>query len=187
MLHYIYMSNLGISSYDHAKTSLNSFSSVTNASFSEEVKVLPIWTILGSSSVPRLADWVSSFIGSTCPCFSSPLLKVSLLISKIKKIQSQQVSRIRNYIIGGRVFNRLNRNLLYRNRNMIINRFNRNSNTSRDRLNGNRKNIFSIGKWLGDLGLLQWVFHGVGNSFPCLILQLSYGFKDGSILGSSSI
>ena len=69
---------------------LNSFNSVTNASFSEEVKVLPIWTILGSSSAPKLTDWVSSFIGSTYPCFNSSLLKVSLPISEIKTFKANK-------------------------------------------------------------------------------------------------
>ena len=52
----IFASILGMSSYDHANISLNSFNSVTNSSFSEEVKVFPIWTILGSSLVPKLTD-----------------------------------------------------------------------------------------------------------------------------------
>ena len=43
-----------LSLYDQVNTYLNSVSSATNASFSEEVKVLPICTILGSSSVPSL-------------------------------------------------------------------------------------------------------------------------------------
>ena len=38
----ISVSILGISSYDHVKTSLNSVRSATNASFSEMVKVLPL-------------------------------------------------------------------------------------------------------------------------------------------------
>ena len=56
-----------MSSYDHAKTSLNFVKSATNASFLEVVKVLPTCIILGSSSVPGLMDSVSSFMGSRCP------------------------------------------------------------------------------------------------------------------------
>ena len=107
-----------MSSYDHVNISLNSISRVSNASFSKKVRVLPTCIILGSSSIPRLTGWVSSFIGSTCPCFNSLLLRVSLPISEIKKIQSQQISRNRNHIIMKRVLNRLNklnRNRLYRN------------------------------------------------------------------------
>ena len=52
----------GMSSYDHAKTSLNSVSNAINASLLEVVRVLPTCIILGSSSVPRLIDWVSSFM-----------------------------------------------------------------------------------------------------------------------------
>ena len=50
----IFVSILGMSSYDQAKTSLNSVSSATNASFFEVVRVLPTWIILDSSLVPRL-------------------------------------------------------------------------------------------------------------------------------------
>ena len=64
MLHCI-VSIPGMSLYDHANTSLNSVSSATNASFSEVVRVLPTCVILGSSSVPKLIGWVSSFIGYT--------------------------------------------------------------------------------------------------------------------------
>ena len=77
-----------MSSYDHAKTSLNSVSNATNASFSEVVKVLPTWIILGSSSVLKLMSWVSSFIGSRYPYFNSLLLRVSLPISKIKTFKA---------------------------------------------------------------------------------------------------
>ena len=80
--------------------------------------MLPSCIILGSSLVPKLIGWFSSFISSTCPCFNSLLLRVSLPISEIKKIQSQQISRNRNHIIMKRVLNRLNklnRNRLYRN------------------------------------------------------------------------
>ena len=73
-----------MSSYDQAKTSLNSVSSAINASSSKVVRVLPTWIILDSSSVSRLMGWVSSFIGSRYPCFNSLLLRVSLLISEIK-------------------------------------------------------------------------------------------------------
>ena len=44
----------GMSSYDHAKTSLNSVKSASNAFFSEVVRVLPTCIILGSSLVPKL-------------------------------------------------------------------------------------------------------------------------------------
>ena len=50
----ISVSILGMSSNDHAKTSLNSVSSATNAFFSEVVRVLLICIILGSSLVPKL-------------------------------------------------------------------------------------------------------------------------------------
>ena len=70
-----------MSSYEHANASLNSVSRATNASFSEMVRVLPTCIILGSSLVPKLIGWVSSFIGSTCPYFNSLLLRVSLPIS----------------------------------------------------------------------------------------------------------
>ena len=55
---------LGISSYDHANTSLNSISRSTNASLSEVVRVLPTCIILGLSLVPKLIGWVFSFISS---------------------------------------------------------------------------------------------------------------------------
>ena len=77
----ISVSILGMSSYDYTNTSLNSVSSATNASFSEVVRVLPTCIILGSSSIPRLMGWVSSFMGSRCPYFNSLLLRVSLPIS----------------------------------------------------------------------------------------------------------
>ena len=86
----IYVSIPGMSSYDQAKTSLNSVTSATNASFSEAVKVSPTWIILGSSSVPRLMGWVSSFVGSKYPCFNSLLLRVSYPISEIKTFKASK-------------------------------------------------------------------------------------------------
>ena len=84
------MSMPGMSLYDHAKTYLNFLSRATNASFSEEVRVLLTYIILGSSSVPRLTGWVPYFIGSTCPCLNSLLLRVSLSISKIKTFKANK-------------------------------------------------------------------------------------------------
>ena len=72
----IYVSISGMSSYDQVKTSLNLVRIAINASFSKVVMVLPTCIILGSSLVPKLMDWVSSFIGSRCPCFNSLLLRV---------------------------------------------------------------------------------------------------------------
>ena len=90
----IFVSIPSMSSCEHANTSLNSFSSVTNVSFSEEVKVLLIWTIFGSSSTSRLTSWVSSFMGSTRPCFNFSLLKVSLpLFEKKKKKNSKPTNK----------------------------------------------------------------------------------------------
>ena len=80
----------GMSSYDHAKTSLNSIRSATNASFSKVVRVLPTCIILGSSSISRFIDQVSSFMGSRCPCFNSLLLRVSLPILEIKTFKANK-------------------------------------------------------------------------------------------------
>ena len=80
----------GLSSYDRAKTSLNSIKSATNASFSEMVRVLPTCIMLGSSSVPRLMGWVYFFMDSRCPCFNSLLLRVSLPISEIKTFKANK-------------------------------------------------------------------------------------------------
>ena len=86
----ISVSILGMSSYDHVKTSLNSVSSATNASFSEAFRILPTYIILGSSSVPRSMGWVSSFIGYRYPCFNSLLLRVFLLILEIKTFKASK-------------------------------------------------------------------------------------------------
>ena len=67
----------GMPSNDHAKTSLNSVSSATRIT-------------LGSSSVPSLMGWVSSFMGSRCPYFNSLLLRVSLQISEIKTFKANK-------------------------------------------------------------------------------------------------
>ena len=85
----IFVSIPGMSSYDLANTSLNFVSRATNASFLEEVKVLLSCIILGSSSVPNLTGWVSSFIGSTCPYFNSLLLRVFSPISEIKTFNAK--------------------------------------------------------------------------------------------------
>ena len=87
----------GMSSYDHANTSLNFVSSDTNASFSKVAKVLPTCIILGSSLVPRLIGWVSSFKGSKCPCFNTLLLKVSLPISEIKQSKPTNKQNQKSY------------------------------------------------------------------------------------------
>ena len=81
-------------SYDHAKTSLNSVSSATNASFSEVVRVFPTFIILGSSSIPRFMGWISSFMGSRCPCFNSLLLRVSLPILDIKTLKAYKYAEL---------------------------------------------------------------------------------------------
>ena len=86
----IFVSILGISSYDHSNTSLNSVNRAINASLSEVVRVLPTYIILGSLSVPRLMGWVSSFMVSRCPCFNSLLLRVSLPISEIKTFKANK-------------------------------------------------------------------------------------------------
>ena len=86
----IFVSITGMYSYDHENTSLNFVSSATNTSFSKKVRVLPTCIILGSSSVPKLTGWISSFIGSTCPYFNSLLLRVSLLIFEIKTVKANK-------------------------------------------------------------------------------------------------
>ena len=79
-----------MSLYDRTKTSLNFVSNATNASFSKAVRVLPSYIILGSSLIPRLKGWVSSFMGSRCLCFNSLLLRVSLPISEIKTFKTSK-------------------------------------------------------------------------------------------------
>ena len=157
-----------MSSYDHANTTLNSFSCLINVSFSEEVKVLPIWTILGSSSAPRLTDQVSSFIGSTHPYFNSSLLKVSLPIFEIKtsKLTNKQNQ---NHIIRSRVLNRLNKNGLYRN--TVTNRLNMNNNTSKDRLNWERDNV--LARVSGSMVLIFSRGSSTGWQLPSMCFMLS--------------
>ena len=62
---------------------------------------------------------------------------------------------------------------------MVKNKLNKNENTSGNRLNRDRDNVFGRNEWFNGLDFLQKVLHGVGSSLPCPALQLCCGFNNG--------